>query len=48
MMKLLNSSVVDKNGKAIFEQSHTEPGKKVIRGSMKEVILQKACEIYGK
>ena len=47
-MKLLKSSVVSLTGKVIFDQTHKEPAEKVIPGSMKELVLQKACEIFSK
>lgn len=47
-MKLLKSSVVSLTGKVIFDQTHEEAPEKVLPGSMKELVLQKACEIFSK
>ena len=47
-IRLLKSSVVNSKGNIIFEQSNNEPAEKIIKGSMKEVTVQKVCELYRK
>lgn len=47
-MKLDGAALYDSKGSLIFQHSYDEPWEKIITGTMKESILKKVCEVFGK